>query len=153
MACISKNNDGKALERGHKPCPLEHSYRSSIRHGISLEKMIFYEHDKISNGYQCYDARVLQGVQAAEERKGNYNKPSNISNENVPNQIKRRIHKASNPKMSINKKGDGVCTLIEPSNNTWHEISDNDQVADAHAKTFDCNGSVEYNSRIWISDL
>jgi hypothetical protein len=55
--------------------------------------------------------------------------------------------------MSINKKRDGVCTLIKPSNNTWHEISDNDQITDAYAKAFDRNGSVEYNGRIWISNL
>jgi hypothetical protein len=114
MACISKDNDGKALERGHKPCPLENSYRSSIRHGVSLGKMIFYEHDKISNGYQSYDARVLQGVQAAEERKGNYNKPSNISNEDVVNRSRDAYIKQVTQKCLSTRKGMTSAPSLNP---------------------------------------
>lgn len=120
MTCISKDNDRKTLKGRDKPCPLDDPYWSPIRHCISFSKMVYHKNYKISNGYQCYDASVFQGIQAAKERKGNHNKPSSISNKNVPNTIERCLHEASNPEMSIDKKRDGVCTLIEPPNNTRH---------------------------------
>jgi hypothetical protein len=153
MACISKDNNGKTLKSRDKLCPLDHPYWSPIRHCITFSKMVYHENDKISNGYQCYDASVFQGIQAAKERKGNHNKPSRISNKNVPNTTGRNLHEASNPEMSIDKKRYRICTLIEPSNNTRHKVSDNNQVAYAHAKAFDSNGGIENNRRIWICDL
>ena len=38
-------------------------------------------------------------------------------------------------------------------NHTGHQVSDNDEVADAHAKAFDGNGSVENDSGIRVRDL
>jgi hypothetical protein len=65
----------------------------------------------------------------------------------------KTIHKASHPEVSINKKGDSISTLIEASDNAWHEISDNNQVAHAHPKALNCNCSIEHNRRIGICDL
>jgi hypothetical protein len=55
--------------------------------------------------------------------------------------------------MPIDKEGNRISTLIEPSNNPRHEISNDDQVAYAHAKALDSNRSIKHNGRIWIRDL
>jgi hypothetical protein len=115
--------------------------------------MIHYEHDEISNGYQCYNAGILQGVQTTKERKRYDNKPNHISEVTDKSTSGGSIHKAGYPKMPVDKKRNRISTLIEPSNYAWHKISDDDQVAYPHTEAFDSNCSIEYYSCIWICDL
>ena len=43
--------------------------------------------------------------------------------------------------------------MPEALHNTRHEVSDDDQVADAHTEAFDRNGGVEDDSSVGICDL
>jgi hypothetical protein len=76
-----------------------------------------------------------------------------LAKNKTQNYTKGNLHKHSHPKVSIDKKRNGISALVEPPHNTWHEISNDDQVADPNAKAFDSNCSVEKDRCVGICDL
>ena len=62
-------------------------------------------------------------------------------------------HKPSNPKVSVNQESNAPSIFIETSDYTWHQVPNDYQIANSDTKTFDRNGRVEYDGRIWVCDL
>jgi hypothetical protein len=55
--------------------------------------------------------------------------------------------------MPIYQKRHSVGSFIEPSDNAWHKIPYNDQIANANTEAFDGNSSIKYDRSIGIGDL
>ena len=62
-------------------------------------------------------------------------------------------HESSDPEMSVDKESYSSSILTKASDNTGHQVSNNDQIADSHPKAFDGNSSIKYYSCIRICDL
>jgi hypothetical protein len=67
MASIRENNNRQAAERGNRTFPLHNTNWPSICHGVTLCKMIYDQDNQVSDGDESHDARILQGIQAAQE--------------------------------------------------------------------------------------
>lgn len=55
--------------------------------------------------------------------------------------------------MSIHKVTDLSGVGVEAQDDAWHQIADDDQVADRDSEALDCNGCIEHYCRIRIGDL
>ena len=55
--------------------------------------------------------------------------------------------------MSIYKKWESTSSFIESYHNTWHKITDDNQIAHSNSKTLDSDRSVKHNRSIRIGDL
>lgn len=55
--------------------------------------------------------------------------------------------------MSINQKGCQIVNIGEPSHNSWHQVPNDDQIADANSEAFDGNSGVKDHRSVRIGDL
>lgn len=62
-------------------------------------------------------------------------------------------HERCYPKLAINKERDLVSIVGQSSDDTRHQVANDDQIANANPEAFDCDGRVEHNRRIWVGDL
>lgn len=63
------------------------------------------------------------------------------------------LHERRDPEMPVYEISDLTSLLVETKDNAWHEISNDDKVANRYTEALNRNGSVEYYRRIWIGDL
>lgn len=63
MARICENNYRETTERRYRTLPSDNSNDSPIHHGIAFIEMSDDQNDQISNGYQCNDTGIFEGVQ------------------------------------------------------------------------------------------
>lgn len=63
------------------------------------------------------------------------------------------VHESSNPKLSVNQKIDTSRAWSKANYHSRHQVSNNNEVADRHAKALDRNRSIEYDGEIRICEL
>lgn len=152
MACVCKHYDWETLQGLNEAAPSDYPDHSSVRHSITLAKVVDYENHQVPNRNQSNHTGILERIEATKERKRNNNKPVIVSNRGrQPREA--YLHEHCDPEMSVDKKWDSVSILIEASDDTRHQISDNDQIAHSNTKTFNGNCGIEYNRSIRVGDL
>lgn len=67
--------------------------------------------------------------------------------------IDRVIHEPSYPEMSIHQKFISNMIICKRLHDSWHEATDNYEIADTDPETFYRYGSIEEKRRTWICDL
>lgn len=70
----------------------------------------------------------------------------------IPRISQGSLHEGCNPKLSAEQEL-SLWTVVESSDHPRHQISDDDQVADANAEAFDGNRRIKNYSSIRIGDL
>jgi hypothetical protein len=63
------------------------------------------------------------------------------------------VHERSDPELPINQEGNVSSTWCETPDDTRHEVSNDDQVANGHAEALDGDGGVEDDGEIRIRHL
>lgn len=71
----------------------------------------------------------------------------------APRLQREDIHKRSHPKMAIKQEFVDCRTTRKALNHTRHEISNDNEVADADTKAFDRDRGIENHGSIGIRDL
>ena len=66
---------------------------------------------------------------------------------------KRHPHEDRDPEMSVDEERDRVGIFIEPPDNPWHQITDDDQIAHSYTKTLNGNCGIEDDCSIWVGNL
>lgn len=62
-------------------------------------------------------------------------------------------HEGSYPKPPIHKSIKPPSCIIDPSNNPWHQIPNDYQIAHGDSKAFDCNSCVKNDRSVGIRDV
>jgi len=65
----------------------------------------------------------------------------------------RDAHECGNPEMPIHQVANFAGAFVEAQHDAWHQVSNDDEVADANAKALDGDGGVEYDGEVRVSDL
>lgn len=60
VASVGKDNDWKTAEGWDDACPLSHANFPSILHGVSLDKMVDYQDNEVTNRDQRNDTSVFE---------------------------------------------------------------------------------------------
>ena len=61
-------------------------------------------------------------------------------------------HKGSDPKVSVQQIF-GSRSVCKATDDTRHEVTDNDEITNANTKTLDSDGSVENDGSVGVCDL
>lgn len=77
MACKSEDDNRKAAQCRDRASPVNNANWASVRHGITLNKVVNDQDDQVGHGYQGCNTGVLEGVQSAQVGKRNHNQPAN----------------------------------------------------------------------------
>ena len=75
MTGVCKHNDRETAQCRRNSCPVNNADRAPVSHRIPFCKVINNQDDKVSNGDQSDNAGVFQGIEPAEEGKGDDDEP------------------------------------------------------------------------------
>ena len=63
------------------------------------------------------------------------------------------LHKCCDPEMSIYQEGSQIFCTGKASHNPWHQISNDDQVADTNTEAFNGDSRIKDYRGIWVCEL
>ena len=148
---ICKHYHGEAAQRRSKASPVKESQFAIASFSIPFNEMYQHKHDKVSYSNECNETRVFQRVQTSEEGYGYDDEP--MPSQKLPSPSKESAHENSHPKVPVYQKSDTSVLLAERSNHAWHQVSNDDEIADTNAEAFDSNRRVEEESRRRVCHL
>jgi hypothetical protein len=151
VACVTKNNDRECSERRYWAGPLKDTDRAALSDGVALDVVGDDEDNEIGDGEEGYNAGVFEGVEAAQERQWDDDKPDELAQSKRIEQVV--LHESGDPELTVDEEGYVVCTGHKANDNAGHEIADDDEIADSHTEALDGDGGVEENRDVGVGEL
>lgn len=153
VAGIGKDDDRETGQDGDDTLVGRETDVTLETHIIAFCKVVNDQDHEVANRNESNNTGVLERVKSSEERERNNNEPDcKLGGFTRRQQLDICSHESSNPEVSVQQvfSSRSVC---ETADNTWHEITNDDEITDADTETLDSDSSVEDDGSIGICDL
>lgn len=135
MACICKHHHGQRAQSFDGSSPRHVADLVSGSQGIR-GKVVNDEYDQISDSHQGHNTSVLQRVQAPQEGQRHDDE-----------------HEDGDPEVPVHQIRDLGRSTVESFHHAGHQVANDDQIRDGHAKALDGYSSLEKYGRVRIGHL